>query len=450
MKKISRILKFTPILIGLIIIWVSVLSFSVLFTNENQRQLQLVPETNNFVFKLKFKDFLKSATYSMVFNSKDQQLLNTFQEFIKNQQKEKDNDFGINFFSDVLVFGDKFEKGELYVIIVNLTDKQKFTKNLPAFLTNNQALLVKNGVGIIASYTGKKTNLKAKIDTYLAELKIHKRVNESKKKENEFFNLSLNDYVINKDFQIKKGEIYSELSEQELNIKGAFELEKPFKRPRKWTLRQEYELRPFHFETSFFSPSIQDTLQNFFAKVGLKVPKMQGISINYYGLDIQDNEMGIIFTPRFDMILHFENDIKNEDLFFDHDQLLKFGFDYNGVFLKAGDIHYAIERLDNRTMFIGFNRNLITKKKDHILMKISGDLGKITEISGGGFVQSMINIIPPYKASKDFFSTIQEYRLSMAPRSNHLLFVRGKIKLQDKYYLYNEFLKFYMTLKGNY
>jgi hypothetical protein len=452
MKKILGIFKYTPVIIGLIIIWVSVLSFSMLFKNENKRQLQLVPETNSFVFKLKFKDFLKSATYSMIFNSKDQKLLNTFQLFIKEQQKlqNKDNDFGINFFSDVLIFNEKYEKGDIYTIVVNLIDKNKFSQNLPAFLTNNQALTIKNEVGIIATYSGRNSNMKAEMENYLDRLSIKQKVKVNNiAKENEFFNLTLNDYFINKNFEIKKGEISSEINERELNISGSFHLKKPFKRPRKWTLRQEYELRPFHVETSFFSPSVQDTLQNFLSKVGLKVPKIEGVSMNYYGLDIQDNEMGIIFTPRFDMILHFENKIKNEDLFFDREQLLKFGFDYNGVYLKAGDIHYAIEKLDERTLFIGFNRNLITKKNDRILMKISGDLGKITEISGGGFVQSMINIIPPYKAAKDFFLTTEEFKITMAPRSNYLLFIRGNIKIQEKFYFYNEFLKFYMTLKGN-
>lgn len=452
MKKVYRILKFTPILIGIMIIWVSVLSFSVLFIKENQRQLQLIPETSNFVFKLKFKDFLKSATYSMIFSSKDQQLLNTFQKFYKNQQNisDKDNDFGINFFSDVIIFGDKFENDELYVIIVNLVDEKKFKKNLPSYLTSNQSLLVKNDVGIIASYTGEKTNLRVKIDSYLANLKIHNTLHENKNKENEFFNLSLNDYYINKDIHIKKGKIFSYLNEKELNIKGTFTLKNPFKRSRKWTLSEEYDLRPFHFETSFFLPSIHSNFQNILSKVGLKFPEIEGISINYYGLDIQDNENGIIFTPRFDMILNFEKDIKNEDLFFDNDQLLKFGFDHNGDNIKAGEINYVIKRLDNRTLFIGYNPNLIKKKKDDILMEISGDLGKITEINGGGFVKSMINIIPPYKASNNLFSTIQKYRISIAPQGNNLLLVNGKIRLYDQFYLYNEFLRFYMTLEGIY
>jgi hypothetical protein len=452
MKLFFSLRRILPYVLGLLLLWTGILSYSTLSNSANKRQLSLIPDETNLVFKVNFKDFLKQSTYSMIFHSKDQKLLNAFQEFLKSQQKGtgKSNDFGINYFSDIVVFGKKFQKGEVYVMMINLINQKKFYENLPHFLSPNQSYAIKNDVGLIATYYGEDKINQTTLKSYLSNLKVKNNITEFEKKGDEFFLMNLSDYNINKKFHINKGYIYSSLSEKELSLKGEFQLDKKFARPCKWTLKEDEAQRPLKIETAFISRSLQDTIQSYFSKVGLSIPKVNQLTFNYYGLDIQETELGLVFTPKFDMILNFDQKIYTEKIFHDPERLLKFGFDLKGDNLKAGKLNYTIDLLDSSTLFLGSNRDFVIEKKNFILMKIGGDLGKITQISGGGFVKSIINVIPQYKAAKDFFNTIQEYKLSLAPRSNKLLFIRGKIKLQDRYYLYNEFLKFYLTINGNF
>ena len=362
---------------------------------------------------------------------KDQKLLNSLQAFLDKQKKGtgKSNDFGINFFSDVIFFGEKNHIGQFNVLLVNLINEDKFSKNLPFFLDDNQSFSIKNNVGIIATYFGKKTIDKSKIDSYIATLKINKNNKHAKQNKNELINVSLTNYEINDLFIISKGQINSEIDDKEMKLKGEIKIKQKMLNPLKWTLIEDYNLRPFHLEASFVSKSIKDSIHNYLTTFGINIPNFNAFALNYYGIEIQETELGLIFSPKFDLILNFKDSISKELIFKDKEKLLKLGFDYRKNYIKAGNLEYSIDLLDNKTLFLGSNKNLVRSNKKSILLKISGDIGKLTEIKGGGFIKSIINVIPSFKAAKDFFSSIQEFKIAITPKKDNLLFVRGNIKL---------------------
>lgn len=386
----------------------------------------------------------------MVFESKDQELIDKFHFFIKSQKKDQlIDELGIDYFSELVIFGVKMENQQVIVFSFLLSNKNIFEKQFSNYFNNKFVHYSTENIGFIAFSTSNKVSNSA-LKNYLKSLKKSKTNISKSNNDKLLLNFNMNNSTLNNDYFIKKGNIYSTFSENSLEFRGKIYLKNSFVRPRKWTLKQEYELHPFKVENFLLDKPMKDTIQQFLNKSGLYTPPITGFTFNYYGLDIQDHESGLVFTPKFDMILHFDIEIEKSQLYFDSEKLRRMGFSYDGNKLIAGDILYTVEKLDEKTLFIGFNRNIVVIRENYNLLKISGNPAKLTDINGGGFIQSMINIVPEYKASKTLFNSMNRCELRITPKNNHLLFVRGNIEFFEQKYLYNEMLRFYLTINGIY
>ena len=116
LRKLSSINKFLPPLSALLILWVGISFFSIIHNSVGTKNQEIVPESAYFSFKLQFKDFIKHAIYSMIFESKDQDLINKLVQFLKSENKGKMIDeLGIDYFSDFTIFGDKINQKSIFV-----------------------------------------------------------------------------------------------------------------------------------------------------------------------------------------------------------------------------------------------------------------------------------------------------------------------------------------------
>ncbi len=452
--------KVIPFFLGVLFLWSSLLIFSSLTNKSAQNAEKYLPENANFSFKIKIKDFLKSSTYSMIFKSKDQGLLNSLQKYLTNSKDKfgENNDMGIDFSSDIYVFGEEFENGQNYVILFNLLNPNSFAENIPSILHKNQSFDHVKNVGMIVTHFSKgveNKNISKKLKAYLikviknkrkfkAEKRVIKEADELVLNKMHFFEINLNSFAFNDDFKSRKGNVLCSLDEKSLNITGKIKLKNPSLIESKWTLISD----GFHLETAIISNEIQDTIQKYLNISGIKTPSIERISMNYYGMELQESENGLIVAPLFDILLTFREEFKISQVFKDFSILGGFGYkmEKNKV-ISAAKINYFIDSIDTKNLFIGRNLKKVIRKKNNTLFELVGDPKHLTTLKGGGFLASFIQVFPPFKASNDFFKSVDEFHIE-CKQINQDVKIFGELKFKNEYYLYNEFIKFYLTMKG--
>jgi hypothetical protein len=437
--------KVIPILLGLIFLWVSLFLYASLANKSSQKALDYIPNTHNFLFKINSKNFFKSSSYSILFDSKDQDLLSKLETHLNKRVDDSGQiqNFGIDFTSDLYIFGEKILGAQRYVVIFNLLDEKVFRENFSKLLNKNQQLDVEGKTGFIVTEFSTNRTSKADLKSYLASIIKNKHLSKFVPQNDEFMSVKLNSFVVNEDYSAKEGEIKTLINDQELNLSGTIKLENPKPISSQWTLLKS----GFHLETSLISPTIQDSIANYIKVLGLKTEEIQRISMNYYGMELQESEKGLIAAPVFDLLLTFKSKYKLKDVFQDLSKLENLGYSKKGNLLTAGKINYFVDSIDSKNLFIGRNINKVVKRKNNVLFEINGDATKLTTIKGGGFITSFIQVLPPFKSSKDLFNSFESLNIS-SKQQGELVQIKGKIKVKNERYLYNEFLKFYLGMVG--
>ena len=452
--------KVIPFFLGILFLWSSLLIFSSLANKSSQNAAYYIPENSNFSFKLNIKDFLKSSTYSMIFKSKDQGLLNSLQKYLIKSKDGIDNkDIGIDFTSDIYIYGEEFENGQNYVILFNLLNPRSFRKNIPSLLDKNQSFEQTKDVGMIVTHFtkgAKNNNINKKLKAYLSKVIKNKGKFRAEKQavkdpddlvlnKTDFFEINVNSFTFNDDIKSKKGKILGKLNEKSLDIIGQIKMINPPLIESKWTLISD----GFHLETAMISNAIQDSIQKYFNKIGIKTPNIQRISMNYYGMELQESDDGLVIAPMFDLLLTFKDDFKINQIFEDFSILESLGYEKVGnKMISANKLNYYIDSIDSKNLFLGKNLKQVIRKKNNTLFEIVGDQKALTTIKGGGFITSFIQVIPPFKASKNLFASIEKIHIK-SKQINKDVEIFGELKFKNNYYLYNEFLKFYLTMKGD-
>lgn len=440
---------------GLLLVWTALMAFALVKNKSDQSINAYIPKNANLIFKLNSKDFFKSSTYSLIFSSKDQQLLNSFEAFLNKQRKGtgKSTDFGIDFVSDFTFYAQDFNQGQNYVILFNLMNRKKFLKNMPASLSKNQAMAIKGNMGALVTYYGEQPAKQAKIKAFAQG--IFKKTSGFKFSfaKEELFNTNFTNYRVNSQLFIDKGKISSSISETQFKIQGELDVEFEEGLTRRWSLIPALSDNPLHIENSIFSKMMQDTIQRYMEKMGISSPPINHVSFNYYGIKLQftdKTDIGVIFTPIFDLIVTFDSKYDVDEIFKNSAQIEKFGFIRVNNAIVAEDVKYKIREIDSTTLYIGNNNELVIKRNKNDLFRISGDISRLTHVEGGGFfLNTMLNAYPPYKASKDLFEGIQRVKLVVKPKGKKVT-IDGKIDFHPDHYLFNDLFKFYLNIKGEY
>lgn len=444
MQVFALLRRSTPVLIGILILWFGLFFYAAILNRSNRDISRLIPENANFVFKINVKEFFKSSTYSLIFNSKDQALLNALEIYLNKQRMgEEQNDFGIDFTQDMTIFGENYKGGEIYVMVFNLFNPQKFEERTRPLLISNQSLLRKDNIGIVATYFGKNKVSEQELNAFLKKLDFKHTTREIPGFSKDIFILKMHDFKVNDKIHVEKGEIRAQADEKRLLVQGEFTTKKKSYEVSKWTLIPN----GLHVENSLISNAIQDSMQKYLLNIGIYIEDVDRISMNYYGTEIQETEKGVLFTPVFDLLLTFKNDFNMQSIFRDGKILEELGFEKENNIIHAGKLDYYIDSVDARTFFIGNQLKQVVHRKSKTLFYVSGDLSNLTSIKGGGFISSFIELLPPFKASKNLFKQVSTVHFQAVPKGNKVE-VKGDLTFKNNTYLYNEFLRFFLTLKG--
>jgi len=166
----------------------------------------------------------------------------------------------------------------------------------------------------------------------------------------------------------------------------------------------------FHISTRLNRGSF---LPEKYADLDVLTDKLAGFSFNYYGAQyIDDAQNGTYIDPDFDLLFSFSQKTKPTEL---TKLLRKFAkeevrVESNWIYLNRAK--YRLKSINDSTIFIGKNNPELLQTNAAYAMK--GKPNVLTEISNLGWKGGLLELIPEYRALKDFSESVESIQMAMA------------------------------------
>lgn len=438
---------------GLTLLWIIfILSTFVLVKEENENHYY-VPENSTLTLRFEGKTFFRSAVSSLLFEARDKEVLKQLETLMERRGSKDETTVGagINVLSDIIVFSQPAANGAIYGILFNLNDPALFRKNMSQQLSHTQAVAENNEVGLLLTFVPRKGNISVSTpDLHGMAQKILAQKNaaplniaQADQHRTTFLEMQANGFSLGSEKLFSRQTLRAQVSERELHMQGDF---KPVS-SLKHTSSRSLKPKGLHITNTLFTKELQDSLSGLLSSQGLNFPPIAKISMNYYGIRIQEAGDKTIMTPEMDLLLEFESDFSLDMFFAQPEGLAKLGLMRTGNGLAAGELKFTVDSLDKRTLFIGLNPQLITSGKNTDLFIVQGDLSRLTQISGGGFIVSaLLDAFAPYKAGKAFFESVEQTDIHLKPESGKLKLI-GNITFKEGKHALNECMRLFLTLQ---
>ncbi|MDP4866308.1 MAG: hypothetical protein NWR53_06605, partial [Crocinitomicaceae bacterium] len=157
MRFSRSLLRFLSFSILLMASWFIFQFASTILSETQNGNLSFVPANATFVMRIDGRQLAETALFSIVMDSKDEEIIRLLERTFKNKvtdNKEFKNT-GINFLSDVVIFKMDYQEGIVNGVLVNLTNKRLFDKNITASDQEQHAFSSTENVGLILTYSAK-------------------------------------------------------------------------------------------------------------------------------------------------------------------------------------------------------------------------------------------------------------------------------------------------------
>jgi hypothetical protein len=432
MKSNTKIKPFVLATFALIFLALFIGTSRFILVKEDTKNEVFIPAQSQYAIKVQGKELFKTSLHDLFLDKPDVEVFGLLRKLIEKQtDNQKIKDFGINFLSDVVMFNYHTTEGEFYGFVFQLGNSIAFQRNILDEISKNTGGVCNTETGILLIFNPKKKNsIISKESIQKEALQI---LNNPRRKS--FFtkiNFKNNSLIYLEkhseltDFQyFGKGNLSLDIKDSVLNIAGKFS-SAPTVSKSNWTLKPQ----GFHISSSMLNAEIQDTIQYLFTKQGFNLPKTTKVAFNYSGIQMGNGG----FIPKMDLLLEFDSTISKTE-FLEPQHWRKLGFTIsrntdNEYDLNNGSNDFLLTFLDDRTIFIGPNKeNLVNKSNDRIFY-MTGDARYLTKIDGGGLVAMGINLYPPFKTGKDFLESLKKTDIEITSNGKNTV-IKGEISFKE-------------------
>jgi hypothetical protein len=136
------------------------------------------------------------------------------------------------------------------------------------------------------------------------------------------------------------------------------------------------------------------------------IESLSGFSVNYFGAKYIDDDSGLLYIePQFDMFLTFSKPTAPADIFPLLKELMGDGLRYTEQRLFLHGSKYYFSSRNDSTVFIG--KNKMNPQINTNTFTMNGNPEVITEISNLGWKAGVLELIPEYRALKEFSHSIK-------------------------------------------
>ena len=145
--------------------------------------------------------------------------------------------------------------------------------------------------------------------------------------------------------------------------------------------------------------------------------KLQGFALNYYGAKYVDSEVkGTYLDPDFDLILNFSKRTRLSELTKLLRKVAKEDVRIESDWIYLNRARYRFKAINDSTIFIGKNNPKIQQEKASFTMK--GKPWVLTEIKDLGWKSGILELIPEYRALKDFSESVSSVHMKTTCSNN--------------------------------
>lgn len=440
-------------LVFLIAVWCMFL-FGRFFLNEKPiKNLAHIPENALFAMRLDGSSALKSTLFSILLEANDPEVIDVINAQINKKWKGKGKSkaLGIDFLSDIVVYIFPFEGEQMLGISYNLNRPDLMRKNAKNALQAKQFFAINGDIGVILTYLGKE---KLPVETRNKAIALAKEIafkpvpsdlsaKIAQKETDKFVQLSTTGMLYGSSTLFSRADMDLSLEEHAISMSGDL-----IKNQRKKGIfdNSNYTLAPngMHFYTTLIPDKIQDSLRDIFAAYHLNLPRLKAVALNYRGLRISNPDGILIGTPDLDLVLNFNTPIdlyaalKNSKLL----GALKWHFK-DKTTLSNGIKDYFISQIDEQTYALSSIKNAqVIRNTGTHLLRIEGDLSRITNVSGDKWIMLFLNNFPLYYNSKSFLSKTDRISITVEDLAGVSAKLDGKIKFKESYFPMNEVFKY--------
>jgi hypothetical protein len=145
--------------------------------------------------------------------------------------------------------------------------------------------------------------------------------------------------------------------------------------------------------------------------------KLAGFSFNYYGAQyIDDQQRGTYLYPEFDLLFNFSQKTKLSELTKILRKVAKEDVRVESDWIYLNRAKYRLKAINDSTIFIGKNKPELAKTNASFSM--SGKPWVLTEIKDLGWKGGLLELIPEYRALKDFSQSVESINMNMTCENN--------------------------------
>ena len=434
-------------------LWAAFLITQLISKAPEHKNEYFIPESATFAIKLDSRKLVNKALFTLLFEGRDEKIAEKIRELL-NKPREAKKDIGVNLLSDAVVFASPFKKGKLVIVALNLSNRSDFEANIQEHLNDKQVVETIDNVGFILTYLstdGLNSIDKREISTYFKQNILPLTNNSTSRftgeiKEGSFLQSYTKGNLFGKDTYFNSSNSQFSLAENGIDLTSDLTLSKNKTKPANKILIPRYG--NFHFSSGIVPPSLQDSLSAIAGRLGLKLPALKSVSINYAGINIQSNDDGMTVLPNIDLLLEFKTAFYVETIFKQDTILKKIGGKFEDNIFKIGGKRYYYEQVDSKTISISSSESaaIITNKKQE-LFAVKGNLSSLLKIEGGGMIVSLLDMIPAYKASKELFTNIDDVNITLKKSKGNTAKMKGSILFKKDHFVMNEMLKFALEMQ---
>jgi hypothetical protein len=170
----------------------------------------------------------------------------------------------------------------------------------------------------------------------------------------------------------------------------------------------------FHISTRLNRGSF---LPEKYAGLDVLTDKLAGFSFNYYGAKyIDDAKRGTYIDPEFDVLFNFSQKTKLAELTKILRSVAREDVRVESDWIYLNRARYRLKAINDSTIFIGKNNPKLSQTKAAYSMR--GKPHVLTEIKNLGWKGGLLELIPEYRALKDFSESVESIQMHMSCENN--------------------------------
>jgi len=374
MKKMQIVLKSLLILcVPIALLWGMFLFLGNQLTMTDINEVYNLPEQTELVVELNLKNIDSRLIDEVLVGGEGDYLIKYLKEHIQSSKFEKE--FGINWFRPVTYFQTQFGDGTLQGLIVYISDKNSWNKNINTFLGNTSIARSVGQVGIVVQ--SKQLN-KHELNRFVELCKTE--TNESKEDLKSLVRIKQNVTGFESEF-------ICDASQDMIRLNGVSKLSNL---DNFTSLNYVLEPAAFHFTTEFVPDSTYAELNQFLPITSVEGVKVVALSCNYRGLTIDNSSGELILLPNADVILKFNRKLVADDI-----KQIFASANVTTDQITIGKKVFYYKLLLNDVLYVGeskFENAGVVENNQRIGIRISGAPAHLTNLEGNSFVKAAISM----------------------------------------------------------